>query len=617
MQSASTRRNTMILVIQNEDTYEIRFPYNPEVISLVKNVPGRMWNPQGKYWYIPKARLGFLIAQLKGTVYEPQLQIQSNEDINVNASINMDNSIPDIDISDINLYVKDGMYLFNHQKDMLKFAKWRIQNGLKSGFILADEMGAGKSLQVTNWALYLRDKYKAKHCLIIACVNSAKYNWREDIIKHTNGKETPLILGTRIKRNGSLNLSTGSKEKLDDLLSMKMYGGKTDESLPYFLITNIEAVRMKQGRTYPIADRIIELINSGEISLVALDEIHRNASAQSMQGKQLLRIKEHCTKQIQWIPMTGTPIVSKPTDVFLPLRLVDGHQYKNYSKWCQQYCIYGGFGGHEIVGYKNVPQLKRILQPNMLRRLKKDVLDLPPKIHYTEYVENTPYQNKLYTSLVMKMRKDKDKIVKGLNPLAYFLRLRQVNGSPELVDDTISNQDSDYLSKNAKLSRLLEMLDDILSEPSEKVVIFSNWVEPLRTLYQFIRKHYKVCCYTGTMSSEDREKHKSAFINDPERRVMLGTVGALGTSHTLTVARNVIFYDSPWNPADIEQAEDRCHRPGTTQSVFVYTLVTKNTVDEKVHDILNKKEGTANFIVDNELDLHSHPELFDLLLRDQ
>lgn len=314
--------------------------------------------------------------------------------------------------------------------------------------------------------------------------------------------------------------------------------------------------------------------------------------------------------------MTGTPITSRPTDVFVPLRLVDGHNYNSYWSWCQQYCIYGGYGGHEIIGYKNVPQLKDMLQPNMLRRLKKDVLDLPPKIHYTEYIDNSPYQEKLYKSILSEVQASREQIVKSLNPLAQFLHLRQVNGSPELVDESISSDDKDYLTKNAKLSRMLELLDDILSEPDEKVVIFSNWVEPLRTLHKYVSKKYKTCCYTGTMSQSDREKHKSAFINDPERRVMMGTVGALGTSHTLTVARNVIFYDSPWNPADIEQAEDRCHRAGTTNSVFVYTLVTKNTVDEKVHEILSKKEGTANFIVDNELDLHSHPELFDLLLTD-
>ncbi len=605
----------MILVTQNEEKYEIRSPYDMTFIQLIKNVPGRMWNPDGKFWSIPLARLGFFLAQVKGTIYESQVSIQSNENINVNASIDDSNKIPDIDISDVKMYVMEGGRVFDHQKDMVKFAKWRYENGLKSGFILADPPGLGKTLETMLWAMYLKEKKKAKHCLIIACVNSAKYNWQADIKKHTNGKEVPYILGTRVKRNGDLDFSRGSKEKLEDLMSMKTYGKKGTEKLPYFIIVNIEAIRMREKRVYPIANKIIELINKGEIALVALDEVHRNTSPVSLQGKQILRIKKEVKTQIQWLPMTGTPITSKPTDVFLPLRLVDGHSSSSYHAWCQNYCIYGGFGGYEIIGYKNVPELKNILQPNMLRRRKEDVLDLPPKIHYTEYVENSPFQKTLYDKIALELVSARDTVVKSLNPLSKFLHLRQVNGSPELADSSVDINAKDYLSKNAKLSRLLEMLDDILAEPNEKVVVFSNWVEPLRTLYQFVSKNYKCCCYTGTMSPDDREKHKQAFINNPERRVMLGTIGALGTSHTLTVARNVIFYDSPWNPSDIEQAEDRCHRPGTTSTVYVYSLVTKDTVDEKVHEILSNKDGTAKYIVDNELDLRSHPDLFDLLLK--
>lgn len=604
----------MILVTQNKDVYEIRFPYDAEIVSMIRDVPGRRWNAESKFWTIPTTRLGFFVAQVKGTKYEAEMHVKSDEDINVNASVDQDNPIPDIDISDITLYVQDGFHLFNHQLDLLKYAKWRYCNNLKSGFILADEPGTGKTLQTMNWALYMKEKFNARHCLIIACVNSAKYNWQADIDKHSNGKQEGYILGTRLKKDGSPRLSTGSQEKLEDLVTLKKYGRKGNEDLPYFIILNIEAIRMRTGKSYPIADQIIKLVNQEEISVIALDEIHRNASPTSLQGKQILRIKKTISKQIQWIPITGTPITSRPTDVFLPLRLVDGHTCNSAWSWNQKYCVYGGFGGHEVIAYKNIPHLKSILQPNMIRRLKKDILDLPPKIHYTEYVENSPYQQKLYNALQSNMIADKESIVKSLNPLAQFLHLRQVNGSPELVDDSISVEDPNYLTNNAKLNRLLDLLDDILAEPSEKVVIFSNWVEPLRTLYRFVSKRYKTCCYTGTMSPDDREKHKDAFINDPSRRVMLGTVGALGTSHTLTVARNVIFYDSPWNPADIEQAEDRCHRPGTINSVFVYSLITKGTVDEKVHDILSKKEGTANYIVDNELDLRSHPELFDLLL---
>lgn len=605
----------MILVTQNKDVYEVRFSYNPIIVDLVKNVPGRKWNPEQKFWSIPLDRLGFLIAQFKGSVYEKDLKIQSDEELGVNAVLDPVTEVPDTDISDMHLYVQDGYKLFNHQVDMLKFAKWRLEHNLKDGFILADQPGLGKSLQVTNWALYLKEKHNSKHCLIIACVNSAKYNWREDIIKHTNGKYEPYIIGSRKKRDGSINFVGSSKNKLDDLTSMTMYGGKGDEPLPYFIILNIEALHYREGKKHPITDRIIELINSDEISIIAADEVHLNTSPSSQQGKELLRIKNKSTKSIQWIPMTGTPIVSKPTDVFLPLRLVNGHTVSSYFMWCQHYCIYGGFGGHDIIGYKNVPELKQILQPNMLRRLKKDVLDLPPKIHYTEYIDNSSYQDKLYKQYAQDLLNSRTEVVKSLNPLSKFLHLRQINGSPELVDSRISPNDKNYLTNNAKLKRLLELLDEILSEPDEKVVIFSNWVEPLRTLHKYVSVRYKTCCYTGTMKGDEREKHKQAFINDPNRRVMLGTIGALGTSHTLTVARNVIFYDSPWNPSDIEQAEDRCHRAGTTDSVFVYTLVTRNTVDEKVHEILSRKEGTANYIVDNELDLRSHPELFDLLMQ--
>jgi len=264
------------MITQNKDLYEVRFPYDLQIIQLVKNVPGRRWEPEAKMWTVPKSKLGFLIAQFKGTKYEKDMQIHSDEDINVNASLNDTTEIPDVDISDINLYVQEGKQVFNHQKDMLKFAKWRMEHGLTSGFILADCPGLGKTLQAMLWTMYLKEKHNAKHCLIIACVNSAKYNWREDIIKHTNGKEEPYILGTRKKRDGSLNLSTGSAEKLADLTTMKKYGGKTDEDLPYFLVLNIEAIRNHTGKTYPIANRLIELINEGEINAIVLDEIHRS-----------------------------------------------------------------------------------------------------------------------------------------------------------------------------------------------------------------------------------------------------------------------------------------------------------------------------------------------------
>ena len=598
----------MIHVIQNGDVYELTFKYDELLISHVKNVPGRIWHSNRKKWTIPKEHLGWFLNEIKGTIYENCVSIHSDEHLNENATLDSTSQIPDVDISDIHQYVMEGGNLYKHQIDFLKYAKSRKG----SGFLLADEMGLGKTLEVMNYALYQKEKYGYKHCLIICCVNSAKFSWKEDIEKHTRGQESAYILGTRKKRNGDVRYSTSGSDKTQDLVSGHMYGNDSEPELPYFLITNIESLRAKVGKKYILIDEIVKLAWQQELAMIAIDEVHKNMSPKSAQGKAVLKIKQMTGSAIEWIPMTGTPIVNKPTDVFTPLKLIGAHSIKSFYEWCQTFVIYGGYGDHEVMGYKNIPQLKDMLQHNMLRRLKKDVLDLPDKIYHNIYVENTPTQTQLYSKLQVEMQENEESIIGSMNPLASFLRLRQVNGSPELVDPSII-VDSKYLSKNAKLVELMRLLEEIV-ERDEKVVVFSNWVEPLKTLYKFVAAKYKTTCFTGTMSEDDRQKHKRVFINNPDYKVMLGTIGALGVNHTLTVATNVIFYDEPWTPGDKIQAEDRCHRIGSKFPLNIYTLLTVNTVDDAVHRILGDKSDISNYIVDGKLNLRNNPELFEKLL---
>lgn len=602
----------MIHVIQNNDVYELTFKYDELLISYVKNVPGRTWLPDKKKWTIPKEHLGWFLNEIKGTVYENCVNIISDEHLNENATLDStsESQIPNIDISDIDQYVMEGGSLYKHQIDFLKYAKSRNS----AGFILADEMGLGKTLEVINYALYQKKVHGYKHCLIICCVNSAKYSWKEDIEKHTKGAESAYILGTRKKRNGGIRYGTSGADKTQDLISGHMYSDLSEPELPFFLITNIESLRTRSGKQYTLVAEIVKMTCKKEMPLIALDEIHKNMSPKSTQGKMVLKIKQMTGSAIEWIPMTGTPIVNKPTDVFTPLKLIGVHSVKSYWEWCKLFVIYGGYGDHEIMGYKNIPQLKQMLQNNMLRRLKKDVLDLPDKIHHNIYVENTPTQAQLYASLQTEIYENKESILGSMNPLASFLRLRQVNGSPELVDKSIVVDDK-YLSKNAKLAELMRLLEDII-ERDEKVVIFSNWVEPLKTLYRFVAAKYKTTCFTGTMSEEDRQKHKRVFLNNPDYKIMLGTIGALGVNHTLTVATNVIFYDEPWTPGDKIQAEDRCHRIGSKYPLNIYTLLTVNTVDDTVHKIIGDKADISGYIVDGKLDLRNNPELFEKLLGD-
>lgn len=602
----------MIQIVQNNDVYEIRFKYDPTFINIIKSISGRRWHPEYKLWTIPKDKLGFLLNAVVGTEYEHIIRIQSDEYLGVNETLDATVQIPDVNIDNIKLYVENGKELYQHQKDTLKYALHRYSKGNTSGFLLGDEPGLGKTLSVINLAMHRKNKMSGKHCLIVCCINTAKYNWYDDIVKHTNNEQTPYLLGTRVNRQGVEHIG-GSKEKLHDLMTLKKYGKQVSDKLPYFLIINIEAIRYKEGRKYPIADQIIQLVNEGKINMIAVDEIHKNCSPTSNQGKQLLKIKKHTGTRAEWIPMTGTPITKSPLDCFVPFRLIDAHNYTSYYVWSKNFCVFGGFAGHDIIGYKNMPQLKSMVQGNMLRRLKKDVLDLPPKIQITEYVENTAYQQKLYSQVRGDMIRQKGVIKASMNPLAQFIRLRQVNGYPEVIDNNLNVCSADYLTKNAKMKRVLELIDFHVSQ-GEKVVVYSNWVEPLRTLYRYVSKKHKICCYTGTMSDADKEKNKRIFTNNPEYMCMLGTIGALGTSHTLTVAHVIIFIDECWNATDRQQAEDRCHRISATEPLLIYTIISRGTVDERVHNIINTKDGIAKYIVDDDLDLKKHPELFDLLL---
>ena len=239
----------MIIVTKIDELYQIKYRYDPYFLEIVKGIPGRRWVPENKTWTIPEDKLGWFLNALKGTVYESRLRLVSpEEDIGVNAELGCTVDIPDIDISEITFQVKEGAEPYAHQLDFMKWAIDRQLSGNRSGFLLADDMGCGKSVEVMNLALYNKQHNKFKHCLIICCINSSKYNWQADIVAHTQGQHVPYILGTRLKRDKVTTRLGGSKEKLEDLQCMRMYGKKSGPKLPYFLILNIEAVRYKEGK---------------------------------------------------------------------------------------------------------------------------------------------------------------------------------------------------------------------------------------------------------------------------------------------------------------------------------------------------------------------------------
>lgn len=478
--------------------------------------------------------------------------------------------------------INDGLVkatLYAHQKETLDY-------GIKNPhFILGDGQGLGKTIQIIGLAMKRKRLYNDKHCLIIVCVNGLKYNWKEEIEKFTD--EKAYILGTRLKKNGEERIG-GNAEKFEDISDLN--------KLPkeYFWIINIEAIRYKQGAgrgKYVIANRLAELCNLGIINMVAIDEIHKANNPNSKQTRALLKIQA-----AEMIAATGTLITNNPMDAYVPLKWL-GFYDQNFYTFKDYYCVMGGFGGFEVIAYRHLDELNHLVNEHMLRRTKDQVLDLPPKIRRTEYVELSP-QEKIYYKDVLnqtekKVREIQDEMSKKIRYneekmiLNQFAYLRQVTGNANILYPDFN--------ESTKTHRCIELVDEYVSN-GEKVVIFSNWTSITDRLYESLKK-YNPGLITGKIDTEQRQKEVHRFQNDPECKIMIGTDGAMGTGLTLTAATNVIFMDSPWTKALKEQCEDRCHRIGTKGTVNVVTLVCKNTIDEYVERILAVKNELTDLVI--------------------
>lgn len=321
------------------------------------------------------------------------------------------------------------------------------------------------------------------------------------------------------------------------------------------------------------------MCSDGIIGMTIIDEIHKCKNSQSKQGKAI-----HCCCSYYRLALTGTPLMNNPVDLYNVLKWLEVENHSlTYFK--NLYCEMGGFGGYEIIGYKNLDQLENSLNKNMLRRRKEEVLDLPPKIYTDELLDLDSSQDKLYRDVTNQIIEDIDRIMLLPNPLTELIRLRQVTSNPNIL--TSKN------ITNVKYDRIL----DILESTTDKVIIFSNWTKVINPLYiKLSSLGYNPALVTG--ESKDPILEMNKFQSDNTCKVILGTTPALGTGYTLTAANTVIFIDEPWSKAIKDQAEDRCHRIGTKGTVNIITLICKDTIDERIHQIIKDKGELSDRIVD-------------------
>lgn len=541
----------------------ISFPYNNEIVNVIRSLPSRYWDKDTKEWEVPFNKLNSIMADLN------QFQIELNAE-------SSEMFIPKKAVATKPANFEFKTKPFEHQIEGfnygLQYDRW----------LLGDEQGLGKTKQVIDIAVAKKLQKGYKHCLIVCGVNGLKWNWQNEIKTHSD--ESGWILGQRTNARNMLKIGS-SKDKLTDLKNIK-------NNPNYFLITNVESLRDDA-----IATEVANLCKSGEIGMVAIDEIHKCKNPSSQQGKGILKVQADCR-----IAMTGTPLMNNPMDLYIILKWL-GYEKHAFYAFKKHYCVMGGFGGYEIIGYKNLGELQEQLNSIMLRRLKNDVLDLPDKIFIDEYVEMTGKQEQIYKEVTAEIKMNIDKIKTAPNPLAQLIRLRQTTGYTGILSSTIQ--------ESAKLDRMEEIVEESVAN-GKKVVIFSNWTQMTDVVCKTLRS-YKPAVITGETKDEERQQMVHAFQNDPNCKVIVGTIGAMGTGLTLTAGTIEIFLDEPWTMAAKDQAVDRCHRIGAKSNVTVYTLLAKDTIDERIHQLVQKKGAMADALVDGKV-VGDKSELIDYLL---
>ena len=546
----------------------VSFRYNQTIVNAIRMITPRYWHANDKVWelsYDSLSELKELLPREEFDIVGKPIDKKKYKEKEVDHSITLPKALK--------------TKLFPYQKET-------FDEGMAyDKYIYNLQQGLGKSLCTLATVVKRMELGQVNKCLVIVAVNGLKFTWEHEIEKHLVGYKCK-ILGNRQNSKGVWQ-TKGSKEKLEDL--------KTIDDDVQFYITNIETIRDKK-----ITDRLVRLLDKGVFNCIVVDEIHKCNSVSAQQTKALLKLENHVKYSYL---LTGTILMNKPDDLYTPLKIT-GAQESNFTQFKQRYNVYGGFGGWAVVGHKHLDELQAKLSSVSKRLKKEEVLkELPPKTYKEEFIEMGAKQSKIYKDVLADIITNIDNISLSVDPLAQMIRLRQATADTSILSSTVK--------ESVKFDRALELINDII-DSGESVIVFSNWETVISNFRAYLKKNkLESAVVTGKVT--DRESELNKFSTKDSCHVILGTVGALGTGYTLNKASNVIFLDEPWTKAVKEQAEDRCHRIGQKNNVTIYTLICKDTIDERVHSIVKKKGAMGDALVDKQYDL-KNPKVLSFLL---
>ena len=532
--------------VPGETSLFLTFKYSNDYLEIVKQCSGSSFDKKTKTWEIPLSYLSKLIDSF--CIYE---------DITLKLLSCKEDEVRIIKKHKLGKYKLD---LYAHQIDAINYGldhdKW----------LLLDSPGLGKSFSLIALAKELKDKYNINHCFIVCGLNVLKNNWRKEIQKCVD--LDCVILGERVNKKGRRVI--GSIPDRVNQLSKPIK--------EFFIITNIETLRN---------DNILKALLKGpnKPDMLVIDEMQTCLNPSAQQTSNLLKLKN--TKFI--VGATGTPIMNSPLDTYVPLKLI-GADRSTYTNFKYYYCSFDGPFHNIVCGFKNMEILKDIFNKYSLRRTK-DLLNLPPKNIIKEYVDMEEDQSQFYENIKQGVKEQVDKVELNTTSLfASLIRLRQATECTSiLTTENIST---------AKINRTCSLVEELVSN-GEKVVIFCNFKETVKVLAELLEK-YNPLVNTGDIVDSVISENVDKFQRDPKYKIFIGTYAKCSTGLTLTAATTMICLSQCWTAAQNEQAQDRIHRIGTSDTVNIYYLITSDTVDEKVDEIVEDKGAISDYLIDGD-----------------
>ena len=532
----------------------VQFDYNEFIVDSIKTIPTAYYHKKEKVWELPVCYLGRLLDSLT-FLDEIQLKLldtPESGEFHFNKNFNLE---PLTEIEKVSFKMKP----FDHQLEAINF-------GLdKEKWLLLDSMGLGKTNSIIWLAETLKRRGIIDHCFIICGVNSLKQNWKKEIQKFST--ESAVVLGEYTTRTGTTRYRSMDKraQQLKDPIE------------EFFVITNLESLR---------DDRIIEAFkkSANKFGMIAFDEAHKAATKTSQQGTNLLKLEAPFK-----IAATGTLITNNPLSAYVPLSWT-GNDQATLSNYKSQYCNFGGFADKQVIGFKNLNILQEEIKQCSLRRTLDQVRsDMPAKTVTLELLEPEDDQRKFYEAIKEGVKEEADKIdLKTSSLLALTTRLRQASACPSIL--------TTQPVSSCKVDRCLELIQELTSQ-GEKVVVLSVFKETLNELAAKLGE-FRFSVNTGDVPDPVVASNVARFQDDPREQVFIGTWGKVGTGWTLNSASYLICLDTPYTAAMFDQGTDRIWRVNNTRPAFITVLMCKDTIDERVQQIIETKKELGEYLVD-------------------